>query len=84
MLAHPTRQLGERTWCCKSLQAGRTHAGEGQHPRGDGELFPVTRRLLIEDGRITRVRVTFDHSTLLQAGGDPRPRKRIRPPQASL
>lgn len=41
------------------------------HPHGDAEPWPVASWLHIEDGRITRVRVTFDLTKLL-AAGDPR------------
>ncbi|MFC4014229.1 nuclear transport factor 2 family protein [Nonomuraea purpurea] len=38
------------------------------HPRDGSEPFPVASWLQIEDGRITRVRVTFDLGKLLRAG----------------
>ena len=41
------------------------------HPRSGGEPFPVASWLRIDNGRISRVRVTFDVTKLLQAG-DPR------------
>ncbi|MET7336987.1 nuclear transport factor 2 family protein [Nonomuraea sp. NPDC005650] len=43
------------------------------HPRDAAEPFPVASWLHIENGRITRVRVTFDLGKLLRAGDPRRP-----------